>query len=275
MTIKDLQRQTMDRTQRLTAVIRDVSKEIQGSQLLQVAGNLAYITILSVIPVLAVSFAVFQTFGGMEKLYGTIEPFILENLAEGSGDEVIAMFRRFIGNAHAATIGVGGLIGLLFTTMSMFSSVETAINRIWRVTPKRPFLQSIANYWLIVSLGPLALAIAVGFATSSSIPLRSLLPGGTGIFILFIGIFFGVYKWVPNRPVNWKPALLSGTLTSISWAVAHQLYALYTRRVVTNYKIYGSLGAVPILLLWVYIAWVIVLTGAALTAVLQRRRELA
>jgi membrane protein len=263
----------MNLVNRLKGIRHDVWREIEEAQLFLVASSLAYTTILSIIPVLAVSFAVFEAFGGLEKLYGTIEPFILENLAEGSSDEVMSVLKKFISNAHTATIGASGFVALLFTSMSMLSSVEKAINRIWNVRVTRPLFQRFATYWLIVSLGPLALAVAVGFATSSSIPLQKLLPG-TGIFVLFIGIFFAVYKYVPQRIVNWKPALLSATLTTVLWFLAQQGYSLYTRKVVTYNKIYGSLGAVPILLLWIYIAWLIILGGAALTAVLQRRREL-
>src|SRR4051812_18566731 len=112
-------------------------REIQKAQLFMTASSLAYTTILSIIPLLALSFAVFQAFGGLSKLQSTIEPFIVSNLAEGASDEVVARIRDFIRNAHGSVLGVGGMIGLIFTSMSMLSSIENAINRVWGVSEQR------------------------------------------------------------------------------------------------------------------------------------------
>ena len=100
-------------------VFKDTLQNMKQAQLLQVASSLSYTTILSLIPLLAVSFAIFQAFGGLKTLNDTIEPFILSNLAEGVSDEVIAKIQGFINNAHASALGIGGLIGLIFTSMSM------------------------------------------------------------------------------------------------------------------------------------------------------------
>jgi membrane protein len=245
------------------------------AQLLLVASSLAYTTILSIIPVLAVSFSIFQAFGGMEKLYSTIEPFILSNLAEGSSEEAIEAIRRFIGNIHAGALGVGGFIGLVLTTMSMLSSIEKAINKVWKTTTNRPLFNRIASYWFFVTLGPLALSVIVGAVGSADFSLISkFLPGGTGIFVITALGFAIVYKYVPNRHVHWIPAVFSGVVTAMFWNIARIGYALYTTKVVSYSKIYGSLGAIPILLLWIYIVWVIILSGAALSAALQKRFEL-
>ncbi len=255
----------------LRRTFRDTFIQIRNAQLPVVASSLSYTTILSIIPALAVSFAIFKAFGGLEKVYETIQPFILENLAEGTSDEVIAQIKRFIENAHASAIGVGGFVGLMFTSMAMLSSIEKAINRVWNVPIRRTFFQRIASYWLFITLGPLALSIGLGAATSSSIPLTSFLPSGTGVFLLTAALFFGINKWVPNTRVHTPYAVISGAITAVSFNLAHWGYQLYTSKVVTYSKIYGSLGAIPILLLWIYIVWLIVLSGAALTAAMQKR----
>src|SRR5690349_12768440 len=100
-------------------IILDTGRHMKEAQLLLVASSLAYTTILSIIPALAVSFSIFQAFGGLEKVYGAIEPIIIQNLAEGTGEEAMQAIRKFIGNVHAGTVGVTGFIGLVFTTMSM------------------------------------------------------------------------------------------------------------------------------------------------------------
>jgi membrane protein len=255
----------------LPRVGRDVMTQVNQSQLLTVASSLAYITILSIIPVLAVSFAIFQAFGGMQKIYEIVEPLVLSNLAQGASEEVISTLHRFIDNTHAGAVGLGGLIGLIFTSMSLLFSAEKAINQIWQVKVTRTMFQRIAAYWLFITLGPLALSVAVGIATSSNFPLMHLFPSGTGMFLIAIGIFFCVYTWVPQVKVRWQFSLLSAIITAVLWNFARFGYTLYTRHVVTYNAIYGSLGAVPILLLWIYILWVILLGGAALTAAIQKR----
>ncbi len=252
----------------------DTFKQIKEVQLLTVASSLAYTTILSIIPVLAVSFAIFQAFGGMQKVYGVIEPIILSYLAEGADEKAIQTLHSFIGNIHAGTVGVGGLIGLIFTSMSMLFSAEKAINLIWKAPLTRSLFQRVSAYWLFITLGPLALSIAVGFATSSNFSLWGLLPNGTGMFLISIALFFCVYKWVPHVVVKWPFALISAAITATFFNLARVGYSLYTKKVVTYNAVYGSLGAVPILLLWIYIVWVIVLTGAALTAAMQKRSQM-
>lgn len=244
--------------------------EIKEAQLFMNASSLAYTTILSLIPLLAVSFAIFKAFGGLERMVGTLEPFLLNNLAEGTSDDVIQRIREYIANAHASAVGAGGFIGLVLTSMSMLSNIEKAINRVWRVNGVRPLFQRISSYWLFVTLGPVALAVVLGATTTSEVSIVRFLPSGTGVFFMMVGIFFCVYRYVPHCEVRWPFALIGAFFTSICWNLARMAYSLYTKNVVSYDKIYGSLGAVPILLLWIFIVWVVILTGAAFSAALQK-----
>ncbi len=264
------------RTRELWAEARelavDMSRMMTGTHLLTQAASLAYTTILSIIPALAVSFATFKAFGGMEKVYATIEPLIMQNLAEGS-DDAIGAIRGFIANVHTGAIGMSGFLGLVVTSMAMLYSIEKAVNQIWRVSMRRNWVQRIAYYWLFITMGPVALAVAVGAATSAAVPFKDIIPTGAGFFVSTTIIFTLVFKIVPHRPVHWKPALAAASLTAAGWSIARVTYSIYTREILAYNKIYGSLGAVPILLLWIYIIWVIVLSGAAMSAALQKRFE--
>jgi membrane protein len=254
-------------------VLKDVVALIRELQLPLVASSLAYTTILSIIPVLAVSFAVFHAFGGMDKLFEVVEPFIISNLAKGTGQEVTGHLRAFIGNAHANAVGAGGVVALLATTMTMLTSIETAINKIWGIHRQRSLFYRISSYWLIITLGPMALAVAVGLATSKDAPMTAYLPSGFGILMLTIAMLFLIYQTTPNTRVNWHYSLFSGILAGVAWSGAANAYEEYTKFAVSYSKIYGSLSAIPILLVWIYILWLIVLSGAALGACLQRRLE--
>lgn len=255
----------------LKGFLGELHSTIDRSQLLMVASSLAYTTILSIIPALAVSFAIFQAFGGLDKVYATLEPLIVSNLAQGVSDEVSEKIRGFIANAHGSAIGLGGLVGLIVTSMSMLSSAERALNTIWGIKLRRTLFQRVSSYWLFITLGPLALAVGIGAASSADGSISWLFPSGTGLFLLAIGFFYLIFKYVPHCFVDWRPALFSAVTTAAVSVLAKLGYQVYTSRVLTYSKIYGSLGAIPILLLWIYINWVIILLGAAFGVVLQKR----
>ncbi len=255
-------------------VAQETIVTINERNLLMAASSLAYTTILSIVPLLAVSFSIFKAFGGLEKLYDSFKPLIIANLAESSGEVALQFIDQFVSKAHAGAMGVGGMIGLLVTSLSLLSSVEKAINRIWNATIQRTFFQRISAYWLFITLGPVAMAAALGASSSANLSFTRVLPQGFLGFMMIWGLFFAVYKWVPNRKVNWTPPLIGGLLTSVCWTLAKMGYGLYVTRVVAYNKIYGSLGAVPIILLWIYILWTVILGGAVLAFVLQRRLDL-
>ncbi len=261
-------------SRQLKETLLDTAQQFQEAQILMVAGSLAYTTILSVIPALAVSFAIFKAFGGLEKLYETFQPFILDHLAENAGAQAIEAMKGFLGNIQTTVVGIGGFIGLVLTTMTMLMSFENSINRAWHVTEERTVFQRITSYWFFVTLGPLALAVALGVATSHDTPLYSMLPNWIGLFAISIGLFFFVYKVVPNTDVHTPYALISAVTTSVLLEIARRGYTLYTKHFVSYGEVYGSLGAIPILLVWIYIVWVIILLGAALTAAMQKKLKL-
>lgn len=255
----------------IVSFVKDLIDITKRTRLLMTASSLAYTTILSILPLLAVSFAIFQAFGGMQKMYAIIEPLILSNLAEGTSDEVTAKLQSFISNIHTTTVGVGGLIALILTSISMLSSAEKAINAVWEAPIRTSWFYRIASYWLFITMGPIALSVGVGVATSNNLPLMNLLPGGFGVFMLSWLFFFAVYHWVPHTKVNWKCSLIAGAIVAAFWDLARVGYQVYTAKVVSYNKVYGSLGAVPIILFWIYICWIMVLMGAAITVALQKR----
>jgi membrane protein len=253
--IQQLARETWDRTRK--------------ASLFDSAASLAYSTLLSIIPLLAVSLAIFKAFGGMEKSYDQIRPFILNNLAEGVGNNVITQLGDFVTNARASTFGLLGFGGLLVTSMSMLLSTESAINRVWAVKKSRTIFQQLVRYLCFILFGPLALSVLVGIASLGKVHLQGVLPPALGTFLLLAAFFFFIYKWVPNAHVRSRYALIAAAATAAAWTAARALYLIYTAHFVSYDKIYGGLGAIPILLLWMYIGWLLILSGAALTATLQ------
>lgn len=254
-------------------VVTDTHKYVREAQLLLFASSLAYTTLLSIVPLLAVSFAIFQAFGGLEKLYQHMEPYLLEYLAEGNSQEVTQRVRQFISNIHGGALGASGFFALILTCLSMFQSVDTAINRVWKTTNQRPWFYRMTTYWFFITLGPLAFAVILGTLSSNSMSVPGFFPKGTAGFVLGLGLFYLIYRLVPNRNVHWSSALTSSIFTTTCLGVARLAYSFYTKTVLSYSKIYGGLAAIPILILWIYIVWVIVLLGAALGSALQKRLD--
>jgi membrane protein len=280
----------MEKPRRLWAPIQSIKEVIQETlttvreaELPLVASSLAYTTLLSIVPALAVSFSLFHAFGGMDKLFTLVEPLILENLAQPTSAEATTFMRKFIANAHAGAVGASGFIALFATTVAMLSSIEKAINRVWKAKVQRHWFIRLAIYWLFISLGPVALGVMAGFAvsfmkvaddaTSSIAPLKKIVPNGTSLFALFTFSFLLIYKFVPSRKVHWMPAFIAAITTGFTWNLARLSYNWYVKNFVSYNRIYGSLGAIPILLLWIYIVWLVILSGAALSSALQKRIE--
>ncbi len=253
--------------------VRDTVHTVQQAQILLAASSLAYTSILSIIPLLAVSFSLFKAFGGLEKVYSTLEPVVLKNLAQGTNQETVAQLRQFISNIHAGRLGAGGLIALIVTCMSLLFSAEKTINRIWNAPMTRSLFQRASAYWLFITLGPLGLSVALGAGGTNGIPFTRWLPSGTGGILTGTLLLACIYKWVPHRKVHNAAAILPAFLISIALAAAQRGYQLYTSKVLTYNKIYGSLAAVPIILFWIYILWALVLFGAALSSAVHRRLE--
>jgi membrane protein len=254
-------------------ILVDTQRIVNEAQLFNTASSMAYTTILSMIPVLALSFVVFRAFGGLDKLYSTLEPTILSYLSQGTSQDVMQKIHGFVSNVHASTLGAGGFLGIVFTSMSLMYNIENTFNRIWKVQKRRPLFHRFASYWLFITLGPLALSIGLGIATSSNLPWSKIVPNGTGVFVLVACLLTAIYKYVPNTPVKFKFALISGFWTAVVFNFTRLAYNLYIDKYASYNKIYGSLAAIPILLFWIYLLWLIVLGGAAFTATMQRRLD--
>lgn len=255
------------------SIALDALRRSREARISTMASSLAYTTILSLIPFLAVSLALFKGFGGLDKLYAIVEPFLIENLSTGSGEDAAQTIRGFIGNLHTASLGAGGFVGLVVTTILLLNSADTAIQQIWGILKQRPWGQRLSYYWAIVSFGPVALAGALGALSASNLQLPPSLMKGWGNVAIPFSLFVLAYRFTPLTKVNWRPALISAAAASIATGLAGGLYGLYVKHFVSYNKIYGSLGAVPILLVWIYVLWTIVLWGAVLCAALQGRKE--
>ena len=189
----------------------------------------------------------------------------------------------FIQNTRSGTLGATGMVFLIFVAISMLSRVEATFNDIWGVTRGRNWLVRVVQYWAAITLGPLLLISAVGLAGGPHLQatgnLISQMPFiGSFIFdllpLLLLWLTFALlYQLGPNTRVRFQAALVGGILAGSLWHLNNLIGFLYVSRVVTNSKIYGSLGLVPVFMAGLYLSWLILLFGAQVTYAFQNRES--
>jgi len=243
---------------------------------LQAAGSLTYTTLLALVPLLTVTFAIFSAFPAFERLRETAQQLIFENLVPSVGGTVQTYFDQFMGNAAALT-GFGvPFLGV--TSILLFFSVESAFNAIWRATEPRPIVIRLLSFWAVLTMAPLLLGASLSVSSSmladvqasgsDAISLiRFVLPG-----LFEAAAFTLMYLTIPNREVQWKDAVVGGVAAGTLMEVSKVGFGIYITAFPTYETIYGALSVIPIFLFWLYTVWSVVLFGAEVTATLPEWR---
>ncbi len=238
------------------------------------ASSLTFTTIISLVPFIAVALAVFTAFPMFAKFQDVLQKWLIESLVpDNIARQVLGYLNQFAGKA--SKLGAAGIAVLFATALALVFTIDRTLNSIWRVRTPRPFAQRILIYWTAVTLGPLMLAVSLSitsYAVSASKGLVGALPGGVGLlldilqFLMVAAGMAAMYRFVPNTFVRWGHAWMGGVFVSTAMELAKKALAIYLSKVPTYSMVYGAFATVPILLVWIYVAWIIVLLGATLTA---------
>ncbi|WP_224798377.1 virulence factor BrkB family protein [Idiomarina abyssalis] len=240
------------------------------------AGHLTYVSMLSLVPLLVVMFTVFSAFPMFEELQENLEQALFANLLPTSGEQLEQYLNEFVTNASKMTaIGVGFLF---IVAIMLMSAIDKALNNIWRDSSSRHWLVSFAVYWMLLTLGPVLIGSGLA-ATSYLISLSQFADeyvSGVQNFVLwFVPIvtsfvfFVLMYQLVPNRQVKFRYAAFGAVIAALLFELSKQLFSLYITFFPTYQAIYGALATIPILIVWIYLSWLIVLIGAVLTVSLE------
>ena len=253
-------------------------RRARDERLAQVAGSLTFTTVLSVVPLLAVSFALVTRFPVFRKLHEALQQHLLRNLLpEDISRTVLKHLGQFAANAGGLTLV--GFLFVLAAAVMLLLTVENTLNRIWQVKKARPLFKRLAMYLLMLALGPLVLGAslwATSTLVSASLGLVGRLPPSAA-FVLNLGpVLLGtvalaaLFHFVPNTRVRRRDAIVGGLLASIAFELGKRGFAAYLVQVPTYKAIYGGFAAVPVFLLWVYFSWFVTLCGALVAASLPR-----
>ncbi|TNG01295.1 MAG: virulence factor BrkB family protein [Gammaproteobacteria bacterium] len=247
----------------------------------QTAGTLAYTTLLSLVPLMAVGFSFLAIFSDLKGLSGDIEHFIFSNFMPTSGEVVKEYVGRFA--SKASQMSATGLVVLIITALMMMATIDASLNRIWRVRVRRNRKASFLVYGAVLTWGPIL--VGMGIALTSYLVSLPLITDATSPFggkktllslmpyILETVAFTLLYLLIPNRRVLFRHAISGGVLAAVLFEICKRGFAWYVTTFPTYEVIYGALATIPIFLVWVYVSWLVVLLGAEFACCLDVYRD--
>ena len=240
------------------------------------ASSLTFTTSIALVPFFTVALAVFTAFPMFSKLQGALQKWLIQSLIpDNIARQVLGYLTQFSG--QASKLGGAGLAVLLVTAIALILTIDRTLNSIWRVRTPRPLTQRVLVYWGVITLGPLVLAASLAvtsYVLSASSGLVGALPVSLRFlldvvqFLLVAGGMAALYRYVPNTYVKWAHAWSGGVFVAAGLEIGKKGLAIYLGAVPTYSLMYGAFATLPILLVWIYLSWVIVLMGAVIAAYL-------
>ena len=259
----------------IRTLMRFVADRASEIEIVEVASSMALTTLLALVPVLALSLALFAAFPSFEGARKSLEELIaMSFLPEQYSSVLIGYLNEF--TSHAAGLTTFGLIGLAVTALLLIDKLFVTVNRIFKVKAMRPWPQRALIYWALLTIGPVALALSFSITGKLTAMALQGVESSTASFLYNLGqvvlqsfCFAVIYKYVPACRVHFTHALMGGVLVVLCGQIVKQAFEYYiTAGTLTN--IYGAFVALPVLIVWIYIAWFLFFAGAAVTATIPK-----
>jgi membrane protein len=245
---------------------RTLRQRFRDDRLGQAAGSLTFTTTIALVPLTAFHmFADFQTV--LQKRL--VESLVPDNISR----QVLGYLTLFA--SKASSLGAAGVAVLLASALALVFTIDRTLNAIWRVRKRRPLAHSMLLYWTTITLGPLLMGASLVMMSQFMAVSRGVVPDLVGDlrglfsvleFFLLAWAVSALYRFVPYTQVRWGHALVGGVWVAAATEVARKVLVYYFGLMPTYSVVYGAFATVPILLVWIYLAWAIVLIGAVLVA---------
>jgi len=247
---------------------------VRTERLAQVAGSLTFTTLLSLVPLLAVSLALLSRFTVFHRFERAIDEYVVKGLLPAEiSRTILGYLSLFAANARSLTWA--GALSLLFTAVALLLTVENALNQMWQVKRNRPFLRRVGMYLLVLAAGPPVLGLslwATSYVLGTSMGLMGALPPsmsfvlGMGPPMLGMAALTALFHFVPNTRVPWSHAVAGGLIASVALELGKRGFAAYLVQLPTYRAVYGAFAAFPLFLLWMYFSWLVTLVAAMIAA---------
>lgn len=250
-------------------------RRAKNDTIFRVSSSLSYTSLIAIVPLFVIGLAIFSAFPGFTTIKGQFQDFILKNFVPDIGQEISQYFVSFLNaSAQVTTIGV---VGLAVTSIMLLSTIENSFNFIFKVYKPRNIKTKITLYWTVITLGPILLGAAFSLR-SYLFTLQSLMPEGIGKSMYFsqmipslitMLVLVMVYVLVPNKKVKISNALVGAFIAVLLFGVLRKSFGILVIENATYKTLYGALAALPVFLIWMYLAWSVVIFGAVVTAALE------
>ncbi|GAB3731490.1 YihY family inner membrane protein [Luteimonas pelagia] len=249
-------------------------------RLFEAAGALAYTTVFALVPLAMVVFAVLSAFPAFDALAAQLSAYVFSNFVPSSASQVEQYIFAIIDPGKRGQLTAAGVIALVVSVLITLGSVEAAFNRIWRVRAPRPSFGRFLVYWTVLTLGALVAASSLALSTQLfALEVFSTQPGQAieSLMLRFAPVaiellaFTAIYRTVPHRTVHWRHAFAGALLAVVLFEVVKGSLGLFVGNF-PAYRVYGTLAAIPIFLLWIFLGWVVILLGASLASSLSAFR---
>ena len=262
--------------QSLLRLARAMLRQGAQLQLQQTAGSLPFLSLLAIVPMFSIVFAVTTASPAFVQLREALQRFLLANLFPASiSDTLIGHLNQFA--AQARELSLIGTVAFLFTAFVALVTIERTLNRIWSADRTRPLASRLVLYWMLLTLGPLLLGAylaahgSVASAWLRGADLRELRSAWFDVlpWVTSVGALTLLYRLLPSAPVRWREAFVGALLTALLVECLRSLLGWYVTRLPTYTVVYGTFSALPLFLLWLYLGWLALLAGALLAANLR------
>lgn len=260
--------------------LRRLRQRLTGVGLNRTAASLAFTTLLGLVPLFTVAFAYVSRFPLFDRFQEALERFLVRSFLPGSGLVVRQYLNEFV--TKSAELKGVSIVFVIVTAVLLVAEVDSEINTIWAMRAPRSLARRVFIYVLGLTAGPALIGAAVYFTSwviEQSVATTSISNEALSwlrqplAFVVDASAFTFIYAFIPARRVPFRLALVGGVLAAIAFEAAKFGFTFYFTRVQTYQLVYGTLAALPLFLIWIYLSWVIVLVGAAITATLAESAE--
>jgi membrane protein len=266
---------------RLLRFLYRLMRRFVADQCIQRASALAYASLLAIVPLVALGMSVFTSFHAFDAAASRVRDMLLNNLLPTS-HEIVQSYLGSIAD-KATALSIFGIIGLLVTSTALLNTVEEAFNHVWRITRARSLMSKFMAFWATLTLAPIMIGASITITSYvAALPLLTHVSEGAALlsrlpFVLpwmMSSLALAIlYMVLPNTRVPFRFAIVGGMIAGALFELSKLGFAFYVTHLADYEKLYGALGTLPVFLIWLYLAWVVVLVGSEIVFCLQHPEQ--